>query len=145
MISVDTSGEWVSTVTSRNPKTHRLNIFHADLGNVGRWGRPLSYEFMQQFSSYTDYIWKQDQTPELILIDGRFRVCCFLTTLKFAKKGTKILFDDYLDRPYYHFVEKHLKWSRACGRQCLFIVPDKTMIDMTELERDIASFRNVMD
>ena len=34
--------------------------------------------------------------PDLILIDGRFRVCCFLSSLKYGNVGTKILFDDYL-------------------------------------------------
>ena len=84
-------------------------------------------------------------TPKLVLVDGRFRVCCFLTSLKFAKEGTKIIFDDYIDRPYYHFVEKYLPREMECGRQCLFIVPSKSKIDMNELNKDIDSFRNVMD
>ena len=29
----------------------------------------------------------------------------FLQALKFAEEGTKILFDDYTDRPHYHFRE----------------------------------------
>jgi hypothetical protein len=44
--------------------------------------------------------------PELILIDGRFRVGSFLTSYQRAIPGTIILFDDYYSRPEYHFVEK---------------------------------------
>ena len=85
------------------------------------------------------------QTPKLVLVDGRFRVCCFLTNLKFAEEGTKILFDDYTNRPHYHFVEKYVSRFKECGRQCMFVVPSKADIDMVELEKDIVSFRNVMD
>ena len=56
-----------------------------------------------------------------------------------------ILFDDYINRPHYHFVEKYVSRFKECGRQCMFVVPSKTEIDMIELDRDIISFRNVMD
>ena len=80
-----------------------------------------------------------------MLIDGRFRVCCFLTSLKFAKEGTKIIFDDYTTRRHYHIVEEHVSRAETCGRQCLFIVPPKSEIDFERLQKDIDAFRNVMD
>lgn len=146
VISVDTSGEWIDAVIrgNNNHKT-RLNIHHSHLGEVVEWGRPLNYERKDHFSDYTDYIWKQNVTPKLVLVDGRFRVCSFLTSLKFAEEGTKIIFDDYTNRPYYHFVEKYVNRKKEFGRQCMFVVPPKAEIDIVELNRDIDSFRNVMD
>ena len=79
------------------------------------------------------------------LFDGRFRVCCFLTSLKFAEEGTKIIFDDYTNRPHYHFIENYVSRVKVFGRQCMFVVPSKAEIDMAELVKDIASFRNVTD
>ena len=61
--------------------------------------------------------------PDLVLIDGRFRVCCFLTSLARAEAGTILLFDDYRDRPLYHLVEEFVQPSRQCGRQTAFVVP----------------------
>lgn len=146
IISVDTSGEWVKVVEGDNSKSNeRLNIHHSDLGDVGSWGRPKSYIRSENFSDYTDYLWNQPEKPSLVLIDGRFRVCCFLTTLKYAKEGTRILFDDYTNRPHYHFVEKYVQRSKECGRQCLFMVPSKNSIDVKDLEKDIEYFRYVMD
>jgi hypothetical protein len=146
VIAVDTSNEWVMAVKNDNLSNNdRLNIHHSNLGVVGGWGRPLSYEEKDSFSDYTDYVWKQNEKPKLVLVDGRFRVCCFLTSLKLAEEGTKIIFDDYTNRLYYHFVEKYVHRVKECGRQCLFIVPSKTQIDIDELDRDIASFRNVME
>ena len=146
VISVDSSKEWVKKVKKDNKKHQsRLIINHVDLGIVGSWGRPISYEKSYKFSDYTDYIWKQQEKPELVLIDGRFRVCCFLTSLKFADPGTKIIFDDYVNRPYYHFIEKYVSRIDECGRQCLFIAPSKSQIDIDALNKDIDAFRFVMD
>ena len=146
VISVDSSKEWVKKVKKENKNyKSRLIINHVDLGKVGNWGRPISYEKSYKFSDYTDFIWKQPEKPKLVLIDGRFRVCCFLTSLKFAEAGTKIIFDDYVNRPYYHFIEKYVSRRNECGRQCLFIVPSKSKIDIDSLNKDIDSFRLVMD
>ena len=146
IIAVDTSKEWVEVVKNSNASHRdRLTIGHADVGDVGMWGRPLTYERKDSFSHYTDYLWRQALTPDVVLVDGRFRVCCFLTSLKFAPAGTKIIFDDYINRPHYHFVENYAKRSLVCGRQCLFIVPPKDGIDMDALDKDIDGFRYVMD
>ena len=146
VIAVDTSSDWVKAVQNDNQSNNdRFDIHHSNLGAIGGWGRPLSYDKQNDFSDYTDYVWCQNKKPTLVLVDGRFRVCCFLTSLKFAEEGTKILFDDYTNRPYYHFIEKYVPRVRECGRQCLFVVPSKGEIDMDELDRDIAAFRNVMD
>lgn len=146
VIAVDSSNKWVDVVKNDNwSNNNRLSIHHSNLGDVVGWGRPLSYQAIDYFSDYTDYIWRHKKSPNLVLIDGRFRVCCFLTSLKFAEEGTKIIFDDYTNRPHYHFVEKYADRSKECGRQCLFVVPSKAEIDMAELDKDIAFFRNVMD
>ena len=143
VFSVDTSLEWVKEVKKNN--SENLNIHYSDCGEIGEWGMPLGYSKRSNFADYTDYIWKQADKPNVVLIDGRFRVCCFLTSLKFADEGTQIIFDDYTKRPHYHFVEKYTPRKLVDGRQCLFIVPKKSEIDFEELDRDIAAFRHVRD
>ena len=146
IISVDSSKEWVEKIKYENKKyLSKLTINHIDLGKVRRWGFPLSYVKSKNFQDYTDYIWKQSESPTFVLVDGRFRVCCFLTSLKFAEAGTKIIFDDYVNSPHYHFIEKYVSRINECGRQCLFIVPAKNEIDMISLNKDIDAFRFVMD
>lgn len=146
VVAVDTSEIWVNKVTQANVKnSHRLNIRHVNLGEVGAWGRPIDYSKRDFFDEYTDFIWKQPEKPDIVLVDGRFRVCCFLTCLKLANEGTRILFDDYIDRPFYHIVENHAPRLKVCGRQCLFTVPPKSEIDFDALNGDILAFRHVMD
>ena len=147
VLAVESTRYWAEKVEQSvdTDDLQRARIHYVDLGEVKHFGRPISYEKRTDFSIYTDWIWEQSLKPDVVLIDGRFRVCCFLTTLKSANPGTKVLFDDYVNRPHYHIVEKYLERSQSCGRQCLFIVPDPDLIDYDGLEAEIRNFRHVMD
>jgi len=68
VISVDTSREWVEGVLNDNWSTkERLNLHHANLGEVGDWGMPKSYQRQEFFSEYTDYLWLQVEKPSVVL------------------------------------------------------------------------------
>ena len=72
---------------------------------------------------------------------------CFLASLLNSNPGTKIIFDDYFDRPYYHVVEEFIQPIDKCGRQALFIVPteefDSLLIE--KIRQEIFNFRYVLD
>ena len=146
ILSVDSSKEWIDKISSKNVEyKKRLKLQHIDLGKVENWGRPVGYEKSYNFINYFNWIWTQDILPDTVLIDGRFRVCCFLTSIKYANENTKILFDDYNNRPYYHVVEKFIKKEQTCGRQTLFIVKNKNKINFDLLNIEINNFHYVMD
>ena len=146
ILSVDSSREWVDKISSGNAAYNkRIKLKHIDLGQVENWGRPIGYEKSYNFINYFNWIWTQDIIPDTVLIDGRFRVCCFLTSIKYGKENTKIIFDDYNNRPYYHVVEKFVKKEQTCGRQALFIVENKNKINIDLLNIEINNFRYVMD
>lgn len=71
--------------------------------------------------------------PDLILIDGRFRPACFIQCLLHVKPGTRILFDDYVDRPNYHLVEEFAKPIAYYGNLAEFCVPELNSV--SELKR----------
>ena len=79
------------------------------------------------------------------MIDGRFRVASFLTTLKKSKKGTKIIFDDYKSRPQYHVVEKIIKPKKMYFDQALFVVPEKKKMNITKINNLIKLFEFTLD
>lgn len=145
VISVDSSEQWLGAVKQgcRNPDAVTLHF--SDVGKVGDWGTPVGYEKRDNFDDYTDWIWKQNLSPDVVLIDGRFRVCSFLTSLLFAKEGTRILFDDYTNRERYHVVELFLRPVQTCGRQALFLVPRKESLDPQKIREGIRQFRFVLD
>lgn len=145
ILGVDSSDVWLDNVRKSCADTSKLSLHHCNMGKVGDWGRPVSYDRWEHFADYTDWIWTQRASPDVILVDGRFRICCFLTSLMNAKKGARILFDDYMDRPPYHYIERFAKRSRTCGRQALFIAPGRERIDVAAVSKAIEQFRFVMD
>lgn len=115
--AVDTSREWVESVVEQVGHDPRLDAVHVDVGETGDWGTPLTYDHRDNFPVYAQSIWERDVDPDLVLVDGRFRVLCFLHSLLRARPGTHILFDDYVDRPHYHVVEEILPPVTRNARQ----------------------------
>ena len=142
IFAVDTSQEWASKVKAIAPDSNRLHVSWVDVGKLADWGNPVSFEKRHNFSKYTDDVWTHGESPDLVVVDGRFRVCSFLTTLKNAKIGTKVIFDDYSDRPFYHVAEEFLPVVDRCGRQALFIVDENCKSLVTD--QVICEFRNVI-
>ena len=77
------------------------------IGPVGEFSYPL-FRFRKRIKKYVECIdeeFKKNIYPDLILVDGRFRVTCCLNLLKFEKinKGfSSIIIDDYTQRKEYH-------------------------------------------
>ena len=110
-----------------------------DIGPTVEWGNPKDSSKAADWPLYASSIWSRileggTPQPDLVLIDGRFRVACFLAALHFSRPGTTILFDDYLDRPHYHVVEKYLKPVGHYGRMAEFRTeatpPPEAIVDL---------------
>ncbi len=144
--SVDTSEQWKIHVASQlsDPQQAQTTLIHVDLGPVRNWGYPTSYEGRARFANYFDAPWEEEFDPDLVLIDGRFRVACFLTSLLRAKPGTLVLFDDYTERAYYHIVETCLAPDQRTERQAVFRVP-QTGVDRDRVAALLERFTYVMD
>ena len=89
-------------------------------------------------------LWRHSPVkPDLVLIDGRFRVACFLHSRLAAEAGTPSLFDDYTNRPQYHLVEEFCPNEQTEGREALFRLPVK--LDRETTGRDLEGFLLVRD
>lgn len=97
-------------------------VWHADIGPTGDWGRPINDDAWRNFHRYPRDIWKQPffRHPDVVLIDGRFRVACFAMTFLRATKPVVVLFDDYIGRKPYHVVEQLAKPVALHGRLAEF-------------------------
>src|SRR5690606_8388298 len=117
----------------------RVALLFADLGPTGENGFPLDEAAFHGWHRYALSPWlhctARGLSPDLVLIDGRFRRACLLASMIFSAPGTRILFDDYFDRPHYHMVEKHLKPMQGIERMAEFIRPD--MVEPTALWVDL--------
>jgi hypothetical protein len=138
--SVETSAFWAELVQGR--VRSGTEVIHIDLGPVGDYGIPLSYANRNHFVRYFEAGFEEGFDPDVILIDGRFRVACFLTCLMRASPGTKIVFDDYM-RPYYKVVEEFVKPLAMNQRQAMFVKPESIDVDQVRVLRD--QFTYVME
>ena len=124
IIAIDTDKQWIASIDLNNDSL-RAKLIWIDLGDLSNWGRPNSYKHRDRFLDYIGGIWKFNKKADIILIDGRFRVACFFHSFLYSKTDTLIIFDDYLNRPWYHIVEEVLPIYKLCGRQGFFKVPKK--------------------
>ncbi|MGH8780837.1 class I SAM-dependent methyltransferase [Paraburkholderia sp.] len=148
LIAVDTSSAWIDAVREGTQQygTH-VRLVHCDLGEVGAWGRPVDDARIADYHRYAVMPWEAAKesglVPQLVLIDGRFRVASFLYTLICARPGTTILFDDYLDRPEYHVVEQFCGMKEAHGRMGIFIANQQ--FQFADLAQAFARYSIVVD
>jgi hypothetical protein len=105
-----------------------LVLHRVDVGPTKTWGYPLDRRRITRWPQYSSSVWERlavDRlTPDLVLVDGRFRVASFCCTLLHADPGTTVLFDDYAKREHYHRVEQVLRPRSQHGRMAEFEVPE---------------------
>jgi hypothetical protein len=130
IVSVETDLAYIAAlrmqVSSGSNRLPSINFIHADIGPVEAWGTPSDDKNQQKWTNYQtmvlNYVHKNNWKPDLTLIDGHFRVATFMSIyLNFP--GSTIIFDDYVDRPEYHVIEKVLRPSKTFGRVTVFEVP----------------------
>jgi hypothetical protein len=113
------------------PITAAQHLLHADIGLTGPWGIPFpagkpSLQRLNKWKAYPKTPWAvinhQNNHPDLVLIDGRFRVATALTCCIHMRgcSTAQIVVDDYADRPSYHVIEKHAKLVRMLDRMVVF-------------------------
>ncbi|SEP57000.1 hypothetical protein SAMN03159444_00077 [Pseudomonas sp. NFACC02] len=129
--SVESDKNFLDAVTERVAELENFHPefypVHADIGPTGDWGSPTDKAMAVRWPNYCIKPWEQivkdGNSPDVILIDGRFRVASFLASLMFAKEGAIILFDDYVDRQNYHVVQEFIMPVSVSGRMAEFVVP----------------------
>lgn len=143
--SVDSDPAFLGAVKERCLQEHPgcdLNIHHVEVGPSSEWGVPSDPTKANLWPTYCIKPWvelhKKGTKPDLILVDGRFRVSCFLVSLALSPFGTVILFDDYAKRSQYHTVEKHVRPESVHGRMGRF--RKLTEPNLSELLPDVLEF-----
>jgi hypothetical protein len=106
--AVDSSKEWIMKVRSEAPiadgiRSGRISIKHVDLGLVGAWGYPLVRNADKE-RKYSKAIIGATPVPDVVLVDGRYRVACALqTTLEAVQNGWPhliLMIHDYERKEY---------------------------------------------
>jgi hypothetical protein len=93
------------TDVQRAISSGRLRFLIADIGPTGDWGYPKDSAKMHLWPNYALCPYLHGYNPDLILIDGRFRVACGLAAALQAPEAT-VLIHDYTDRRNYHVLDR---------------------------------------
>ena len=105
-----------------NPETAQIEV--PPMGVTAEWGMPLFFrrkKGLRYIAAGFDAL--DGRFPDLILVDGRYRVGCVLESARqahLAGRTALLMLDDYGDRSFYQFVEDHLGPPDRVGRAALF-------------------------
>jgi len=106
--SVESDITWQKKLnqTIKNPN---INYIYNEMDTKpDTWGHPGKNATNIQKINYSNQITKlskkEQDSIDLVLIDGRFRVACCLKCYDIIKDNCLIAFDDFLNRPQYHIV-----------------------------------------
>ena len=104
----------------------KITFLHSHVGETRDWGFPVDFSSIGNWPKYgsldSETFNEEEFTPDLSLIDGRFRISTF-ARLYLAYPGLKVIFDDYVDRPQYHVVETFAQPKFHIGRIAFFEIP----------------------
>jgi len=142
---IESSQDWVNNLKVRKDiqtaeLNQRLHFHMVNIGKTKEWGYPVSesHEAQKLFHLYPSAVdgIAADEKLDFVLVDGRFRVACFLHALKHADDNTIIAIHDYDNhRDYSKTVPKYADTVKHAGAFYAFKL--KANIDLVALNRDI--------
>lgn len=125
IISVESDREWAGLVREYLAGVSDLaQVHHVNVGPTGERGMPTRPRFHRLFHAYPLSVWDRPDLgePDLVFIDGRFRLACLLAVRLRARRPTAVLIDDYATRPHYHAAERIAEKDGMEGRMARFTV-----------------------
>lgn len=157
IISYETDIKWLDKLKTENIIKQRIEKAQIDFKFYNlecNWWEYVSWanknmknmrddKVLNTWEKYTKNISNINITPDLILVDGRFRVSSCLESIKICHKNTIFLFHDYTIRPQYHIIETFLDKIDEINTLCVFKLKDN--INFQELDFIINKYRFIID
>jgi len=148
IVAVESDAVYANQVKIAIGNNGRTRILHSGTGPTGLWGYPILFaNTANKGWKYVNTPWRslgEEYQPDVVLIDGRYRVACAMNILLRAANKFKvtIMIDDYQGREEYIYVEKYCKLIRMVDRMAFFeynMSPLKSQI-IEELKKDLALY-----
>jgi len=109
VISIDGSSVWLEKVRQAcefEAGFSRLALVHVDIGPTAEWGYPSDSGTRERWPNYHRDIWarRASSDADVYMVDGRFRVACFVQILLHSRRDALIMIHDFDFRSEYHVV-----------------------------------------
>jgi hypothetical protein len=111
--SIESDKAWAQMMRdwfAAHPPVGQVNIIWSDIGPTKDWGQPIDESGWKRFARYPLAVWDMPgfTHPDVVLVDGRFRMGCALGAAFRITRPVPLYFDDYANRPRYHQIEEFL-------------------------------------
>ena len=118
-------------------KTPNINYIYNEMDTKpNTWGVPGKNATNIQKINYSNQITElskeQQDSIDLVFIDGRFRVACCLKCYDIIKDNCLVAFDDFLDRPHYHIVLEYFDIIEKTQDNRMVILKKKKNVNITK-------------
>jgi hypothetical protein len=151
LVSVDSDGSFLSDVRRKiaeeGGRKAVMKLIHVNIGLTYHWGMPVftkpTRRRVRRWEDYPTAPWRYyrsiAQQPDLVLVDGRFRVACVLESLLSLSplSNTQILLDHYAERPWYQVVERFADLEMV-GRMA--VLRPRRLVDRIQVRRMVRQF-----
>lgn len=111
IVAVENDPAWVARIVGHKEiaaaqTKGRLEVLSIDIGAVVQYGFPVDDSKASSWPQYWQSPWKRlnGSAPDLVLIDGRFRLACGLETVRRCPSATTLMIHDFWNRPHYHLL-----------------------------------------
>lgn len=159
VITVESSQEWLMAlmasykekrISSETFNGKRLNgeimPLWADIGKTEAWGYPAGEDGWKTWSKYPTLPWDFSREhklhPDTVLIDGRFRVACFISTCVRIERPVTLIFDDFVERSQYHSVTNIVQPREIIGDRMAIFDLQPNMVDATYMLDNLTYFND---
>ena len=126
VVSVESDRDWAQMMRgwfAQNPPKGEVDVIWSDVGPTKEWGHPVDDRAWKRFARYPLEVWDLPEFahPDVVLVDGRFRVGCALATAYRITRPVALYFDDYVPRKRFHEVEEFIgPPAEIAGRMARF-------------------------
>ena len=135
--SVDSDLNWINKVKE---KVKENVVFHfVNIGEIGDWGHPKDESQKAEWPKYSNTLKDlPDYFPDLVFVDGRFRVACALKSIEKMKKESYLMVHDYHPSRNYSVIEKW--FNKIDSVNTLSVFKKKENIDIQEVQEIIKQY-----
>lgn len=111
--SVEGSYSWYKYMTSYN-LSHTTRLLYVDIGKTGAFSHPINRNVDSR-----PYINAINTTQDVVLVDGRWRVACAISSFRFIEPDGRLMIHDF-NRRSYHTILKFYDKERESGNLAIF-------------------------
>ena len=145
IVSVETDFNFYKFL--KKMKRNNTQLIYINIGKTVGYGVPKNNDtFLFEENLCEEYCfmpWKimKKKNPDLIFIDGRYRVASLLFSLiNNENEKCQYIFDDYKNRPFYHIIDKYINLIEIYDNTIFF--KKKQNIDFKEIHHLIKIYTN---